>query len=211
MISRTSNVSTKNFFLNSSKKIVLLENRKEILLKIAEVIAFEYSKKAVVNLNFICTHNSRRSQLGQIWSFFAANYFKLNINAFSGGTEVTAFHRNTVITLQKVGFDFQLENFSHQNPTYLISFEATNKSVLGFSKLFDNPINIEPFIAITTCNNADKNCPFLPSVNHRFHLPFIDPKAYDGTEKQEETYLKTNQQIAAEIYFIFDTVKNLVS
>ena len=166
MISRTSNVSTKNFFLNSSKKIVLLENRKEILLKIAEAIAFEYSKKAVVNLNFICTHNSRRSQLGQIWSFFAANYFKLNINAFSGGTEVTAF---------------------------------------------DNPINIEPFIAITTCNNADKNCPFLPSVDHRFHLPFIDPKASDGTEKQEETYLKTNQQIAAEIYFIFDTVKKLLS
>ena len=211
MISRTSNVSAKNFFLNSSKKIVLLEDRKVVLLKIAKAIAFEYSKKEVVNLNFICTHNSRRSQLAQIWSFFAAHYFNLNINAFSGGTEVTAFHRNTVITLQKVGFDFQLENFSHQNPTYLISFEATNKSVLGFSKLYDHPINIEPFMAITTCNNADKNCPFISNASHRFHLPFVDPKASDGTEKQEETYLKTNRQIAAEIYFIFDTVKKLLS
>lgn len=211
MISKTSNVSAKNFFLNSSKKIVLLEDRKVVLQKIAEAIACKYSKKGVVNLNFICTHNSRRSQLGQVWSFFAAYYFKLNINAFSGGTEVTAFHRNTVKTLQKAGFDFQLENFSHQNPKYLISFDGTKKAILGFSKLYDDPINLEPFMAITTCNNADKNCPFIPNASHRFHTPFVDPKASDGTEKQEETYLKTNQQIAGEVYFIFDTIKKLLS
>jgi arsenate reductase len=211
MISRTSNVSAKNFFLNSSKKIILLEVRKILLLKIAEAIALEYSKQEIINLNFICTHNSRRSQLGQVWSFFAANYFKLNINTFSGGTEITAFHRNTVKTLQKVGFDFQLKDFSHQNPTYRISFDGTKNSVLGFSKLYDNPINLEPFMAITTCNNADKNCPFSPSASHRFHLPFVDPKVFDGTKKQEEAYLKTNLQIAAEIYFIFDTTKKLLS
>jgi len=211
MILRTSNVSAKNFFLNSSKKMVLLEERKKVLLKIAETIALEYSKKEVVNLNFICTHNSRRSQLGQVWSFFAANYFKVNINAFSGGTEVTAFHRNTVKTLQKVGFDFQLENFSHQNPTYRISFNATKTSILGFSKLYDDIANLTPFMAITTCNNADENCPFIPNAKHRFHLPVVDPKASDGTAQQEEIYLKTNQQIAGEVYFIFDSVKKLLS
>ncbi|WP_231494765.1 hypothetical protein [Polaribacter sp. Hel_I_88] len=211
MILRTSNVSAKNFFLNSSKKMVLLEERKKVLLKIAETIALEYSKKEVVNLNFICTHNSRRSQLGQVWSFFAANYFKLNINAFSGGTEVTAFHRNTVKTLQKVGFDFQLENFSHQNPAYRISFDATKNSILGFSKLYDDVANLTPYVAITTCNNADENCPFIPNTKHRFHLPFVDPKVSDGTAQQEEIYLKTNQQIAGEVYFIFDSVKKLLS
>jgi arsenate reductase len=54
MISRTSNVSAKNFFLNSSKKIILLEVRKILLLKIAEAIALEYSKQEIINLNFIC-------------------------------------------------------------------------------------------------------------------------------------------------------------
>ena len=149
--------------------------------------------------------------MGQVWSFFAADYFNLNINAFSGGTEVTAFFRNTVKTLQKVGFTFHVSDFSHQNPKYIISFEGTFKSILGFSKRYDHPENSNPFIAITTCNNADANCPFIPEATARFHLPFVDPKASDGTDKQDETYLKTNQQIAAEVYFIFSKVKQLLS
>ena len=96
MILKTSNVSAKNFFLNASKKTSILDDRKSLLLNIAEAIANEYSKNEIVRLNFICTHNSRRSQLGQVWSFYGAHHFNLNIHAFSGGTEVTAFHRNTV-------------------------------------------------------------------------------------------------------------------
>jgi arsenate reductase len=208
---KTSTVSLEIFFESTYKKTILSEERKITLLKIAEETASEYTKNKIVNLNFICTHNSRRSQLGQVWSFFAANYFDLNINAFSGGTEVTAFYRNTVKTLQKVGFRFQLTDFSHQNPKYQISFNGTKNAILGFSKLFSNPINVEPFIAITTCNNADKNCPFIPTASHRFHLPFIDPKHSDGTDKQEETYLQTSKQIASEVFFIFSEVKRLVS
>ncbi|WP_223445856.1 hypothetical protein [Polaribacter litorisediminis] len=211
MILKASNVSTKNFFLSASKKNSLSADRKLLLLKIAEAVALEYGKNEVVHLNFICTHNARRSQLGQVWSFYAAHYFNLNIDAFSGGTELTAFHRNTIKTLQKAGFHFQLENFCHQNPSYNISFDGARKTVLGFSKLYSDPINTTPFIAITTCNNADKNCPFIKKAIHRFHLPFVDPKASDATDKRDETYLKTNQQIAAEVYFIFDTVKKLLA
>ncbi len=207
----TSKLSVKSFFLNSTKKIAISVERKLLLLKISEAIAVDYSKNEVVNLNFICTHNSRRSQLSQVWSFFAAHYFKLNIKSFSGGTEVTAFHRNTVKTLQKAGFSFHLEDFSHQNPKYSISFENTNASILGFSKRYNHPINSSPFMAITTCNNADANCPFIPIASHRFHLPFVDPKSSDGSEQQNETYLKTNQQIAAEIFLIFFEVKKLLS
>jgi arsenate reductase len=206
----TSAISSENFFLNAYEKITLSDERTNLLLKISEGIIEEYKKEGVVNLNFICTHNSRRSQLGQVWGFFAANYFDLNIHSFSGGTEVTAFFKNTVKTLQKVGFIFNLENFSHQNPKYIISFEGTSKSILGFSKRYDDAENKNPFIAITTCNNADTNCPFIPEATYRFHLPFVDPKSSDNTDLQEETYLKTNQQIAAEIYFIFSEVKKAI-
>ena len=204
----TSAISTENFFINAKTKIILSDERKKLLLKISNGILEKYKKDGVVNLNFICTHNSRRSQLGQIWGFFAANYFDLNINSFSGGTEVTSFFRNTVKTLQKVGFSFNLENFSHQNPKYSISFEGTSKSILGYSKRYDNKENKKPFIAITTCNNADTNCPFIPEASLRFHLPFVDPKSSDETDLQDATYLKTNQQIAAEIYYIFSEIKN---
>jgi arsenate reductase len=207
----TSAISSENFFLNAYDNITLSDDRKNLLLKISEGIIEEYKKEGVVNLNFICTHNSRRSQLGQVWGFFAANHFDLNIHSFSGGTEVTAFFKNTVKTLQKVGFTFHLGNFSHQNPKYIISFEGTSKSILGFSKRYDDAENKNPFIAITTCNNADTNCPFIPEATYRFHLPFVDPKASDNTELQDETYLKTNKQIAAEIYFIFSKIKKALA
>ncbi|PQB06485.1 hypothetical protein BST83_04360 [Polaribacter filamentus] len=206
----TSTISVENFFENAYKKVTISDERKTLLLKISDAITKEHTLDKEVNLNFICTHNSRRSQLGQVWSFYAAHYFKLNINAFSGGTEVTAFYRNTVKTLQKVGFEFQLTDFSHQNPTYQISFKGTKKAILGFSKFYSDPLNKEPFMAITTCNNADVNCPFIPTASHRFHLPFVDPKHADGSDTQEETYLQTSQQIAGEVYFIFSEVKKLV-
>jgi arsenate reductase len=207
---KTSTTSTENFFKQASKKIKLSEERKIKLNKVAKTIAKEYSENNVANLNFICTHNSRRSQLGQVWAFYAADYFKLNIHAFSGGTEVTAFYRATVKTLQSVGFDFKVTDFSHQNPKYLISFNGSEKTILGFSKRFDDVINEEPFIAITTCNNADANCPFIPTAIDRFHLPFVDPKFSDGTSEQVDAYLQTNEQIAAEVYFIFNEIKKAI-
>lgn len=199
--------STENFFKTSFKKVKLEDDRKKLLLEIADKIAEELDISGLVNLNFICTHNSRRSQLAQTWGFFAASYFDLNIKSFSGGTEVTAFYRNTVKTLQKVGFLFQLIDFSHQNPKYSISFDGSKKSITGFSKRYDNPENKQPFIAITTCNSADAKCPFIPEALYRFHLPFTDPKFSDGTADSDLEYLKTNTQIAAEIYFIFSEVK----
>jgi arsenate reductase len=208
---KTSAISTENFFKNAINLVIIDSERKKLLSKIANQIAEEYNKKGDVNLNFICTHNSRRSQLGQVWSYFAANYFALNINSFSGGTEVTAFYRNTVKTLQKVGFNFQVADFSHQNPKYVISFNGSEKSILGFSKRYDHPNNVNPFIAITTCNNADTNCPFIPEALYRFHLPFVDPKFSDGTNEQDATYLKTSKQIAAEVFTIFNEVKKLTS
>ena len=207
----TSSISTTNFFENAFKEIELSAERKNLLFDIAKEVANEYLTNKVVNLNFICTHNSRRSQLGQVWSFFAANYFNLNINSFSGGTEVTAFFRNTVKTLQSVGFSFNIIDFSHQNPKYEISFEGTEKNILGFSKIYDDKVNPKKFIAITTCNNADKNCPFIPTASHRFHLPFVDPKVSDGTKEQNNTYLKTSKQIAGEIHFIFSEIKKTFS
>ncbi len=199
----TSTISTEKFFLNAFDKTFLNSERRDLLLKISHQISEEYNNQGFVNLNFICTHNSRRSQMAQVWAFFAAQYFNLNIGSFSGGTEVTSFNRNTIKTLQKASVKFQLDDFSHQNPKYIISFKGISKTILGFSKRYDHPENKTPFIAITTCDNADAKCPFIPEAMYRFHLPFDDPKSAEGTELQNKTYLETNEQIAADVYFIF--------
>ena len=207
----TATTSTRIFFKEALSNFAIDIDRTTLLQALAEKIALEYSQSKKVNLNFICTHNSRRSQLAQIWSFFAIDYFQLNnISAFSGGTEATAFHRNTVATLQQAGFTFEVVGFSHQNPTYAISFEKGKNPIIAFSKTFDNPSNSKPFIAITTCNDADKNCPLILDALHRFHLPFTDPKIADGLENESEEYLKINKQIAAEIGFVFTQITKLL-
>ncbi|WP_428742520.1 hypothetical protein [Tenacibaculum sp.] len=204
----TKNINTKVFFEEARKEMIITDDRRNLLLKISDAIFDEYLDREKINLNFICTHNSRRSQLAQVWSFYAIEYFELrNMFVYSGGTETTSFHRNTVKCLQKTGFIFNVVDFSHQNPRYLISFEETKKSILGFSKVYDHPQNSYPFIAITTCNSADQNCPFIPDAIDRFHLPYIDPKASDNTELTEETYLETSKQIAGELFFIFEELQ----
>lgn len=200
------------FFENSYSKGKISEERKTLLITIAEkthnVLMHTNSS---IHLNFICTHNARRSQLAQIWSYYAALYFELqHVKTYSGGTSITSFHRNTIKSLQKSGFHFNIATFNHQNPKYLINFdENTEPPLLVYSKLYDDAHNSEPCIAITTCCNAEEICPFIPNAIWRFHLPFSDPKKFDGTKKEEKAYLNTNQQIATEIFFLFNELKKL--
>ncbi|SNR31870.1 low molecular weight phosphatase family protein [Lutibacter flavus] len=208
---KTVAIKTEVFFKNSLKELIINKSRRELLSEIALFISNELKKDKTVNLNFICTHNSRRSQLSQVWANYATHFYKLkNIENFSGGTAVTAFYRNTVKTLQEVGFDFQILEFSHQNPKYLISYDNFTKPIIGFSKIYDDVHNTKPFIAIRTCSNADENCPFIPDAIKRFHLPFTDPKSYDGTLSQAEKYREASKQIAGEIHFIFKLIKESI-
>ncbi len=206
-------MNPKNFFKNTAKNTLIPSDRKVLLQKIAQKIADEYTTRTTsFGLNFICTHNSRRSQIAQVWTFFAIDYFHLDkILPYSGGTETTAFHKNTVKTLQKTGFLFNLIDFSHKNPNYSISYKNATTTLVGFSKLHDDASNSKPYIAITTCNHADENCPFIPEAIYRFHLPFVDPKSFDNTEFEEKKYQETNQQIASEVFFIFKKVAELTS
>ena len=209
---KNSKISAKIFFEKTQKNIKISEERVLLLKKIALKITKELIDRGTINLNFICTHNSRRSQMGQIWAFYASEYFNLqNIFCFSGGTEVTAFHRNTIKTLQKTGFRFNIIDFSHQNPKYLIDFDKSSKKIIGFSKKFDSEENKHPYIAITTCNNAEENCLFIPDAIERFHLPFADPKITDNTPLKDDKHLETNKQIAGEIFIIFKEISKQIT
>ncbi|MDO6749556.1 hypothetical protein, partial [Gilvimarinus sp. 1_MG-2023] len=79
--------------------------------------------------------------------------------------------------------------------------------VLGFSKLIEHPINETPFIAITTCDHAEQNCPLILEASSRFHLPYTDPKTEENSTNKSETYLNTSKLIAGEMGIIFKKVK----
>lgn len=207
----TTSIKTKKFFIDASKNVKISDERKKLLTEIAQFIANERSSFKKVRLNFICTHNSRRSQLAQVWAHYAILFYKQKrIKSFSGGTEVTAFHRNTVKTLQDVSFKFTLKEFSHENPVYEISFKNMRKPIIGFSKLFDDPSIKSPFIAVTTCSSAEENCPFIADATKRFHMGYEDPKSSDDTSFTSQKYLETNKQIAAEMNYLFQQVSSLI-
>ena len=96
----TEAINTKQFFKKSKTDLTIDKKRTDLLTKIAQFISSELIADKKVHLNFICTHNSRRSQLSQIWANYAAFYYKLrNIDSFSGGTAVTSFYRKIVKAL----------------------------------------------------------------------------------------------------------------
>lgn len=197
-------INTAYFFKQALEDLHIDEQRTKTLLSISKFIKSETEKGKAVNLNFICAQNSRRSQLAQVWCSYAIAYYNLqNIQSFSGGINVSSFYRNTVKTLQEVGFKFQIIEFSHQNSHYLISCKENFKPIAGFSKLYDNEHNKKPFIAITLCENIEIECPIFTDTIKRFHLSYSSPKIYDATLYQAEKYLELNKKIAGEIHLIF--------
>ena len=184
------------------------QQRKELLEKIAQYIAKKNLLNQPVNLVYICTHNSRRSHFGQVWAKVACDYFHIkNVNTFSGGTEATAFNINAVNALKRVGFDVKATS-AEKNPVYHVRYDANEKPIECFSKVYDDAKNPKKeFAAIMTCSDAEENCPFIPGVELRVGTTYDDPKAFDNTPLQDAKYDERCKQIALETFYVFSKVK----
>jgi protein-tyrosine-phosphatase len=172
--------------------------RKTQLEKISDYIKQHKNPQVV----FVCTHNSRRSQLSQVWATVAAHYFKLvSTHFYSAGTESTAFHSNAVEALVRSGL--RVEGVKNEeNPDYFFHF-GVDKSIKCYSKTIDHEsLPKSNFAAIMTCGDAEENCPFLPGAELRVPITYQDPKISDGTSKVEEVYDERCAQIAREMLFL---------
>lgn len=176
--------------------------RKQTLDRIAGYIRDSLIAHTGARLTFICTHNSRRSQLCQIWAATLAEHFDLGyISTFSGGTEATAFNPRAVKAIKRAGF--RVDNPGGANPRYNIYFDEDREPLICFSKVIDDEANPhENFAAVMTCSDAERNCPVVPGADARFSLPYDDPKQADGTPAEVETYNSRCRQIATEMYYL---------
>jgi len=187
---------------------LLSEDRKQILQPLIEFIQAKTTNQQEIRLNLICTHNSRRSHLSQVWAQTAAAYYHIkNVSCYSGGTEATALFPMAAETLKDSGF--KIKTLSEgENPVYSIKFSADEPPVIGFSKTYDDDFNPESgFAAIMTCSQADGGCPFIAGAEIRIPITFEDPKISDGTPLQKETYLERSLQIATEMFYVFSQIK----
>ncbi len=183
-------------------------SRKVLLQPLIQYIQEKVSAGQPVRLNFICTHNSRRSHLAQIWAQTLAAHFGIqNVACYSAGTEATALNRTIAETLKQAGFKIEMLA-GGENPVHAIKYAPNEPAVIGFSKTLSHPFNPKTaFAAIMTCTEADGGCPFIAGAEVRISLPFNDPKAFDATPQQSEKYRERSTQIATELHYIFAQIK----
>ena len=183
----------------------LKKERKDELTLIINYIKDKITRKQPLHLNFICTHNSRRSQFSQLWAKVMAHYHGIDCSTYSGGVEVTACNERVINTLLAQGFDINVEG-KDNNPHYHIRMDNVPFGVF-FSKLYDDSSSpSKDFAAIMTCAHADENCPFIPGAEQRIPVRYKDPKAYDDTPEESTTYLNKSIEIAVEMHYIFSSI-----
>lgn len=193
--------------INKIAEIKVSDERKEFLKPLTDFIQNKLDNNENINLNFICTHNSRRSHLSQIWAQVMAEYFGVkNVFCYSGGTEATAMFPKVAETLQNQGFEI-LKLSETENPVYAVKFSENNHPIICFSKKFDDDFNPKKgFAAIMTCDSADENCPIVFGAEARISVKYKDPKASDGTPEMDETYFNRSFEIASEMYWVFSKI-----
>lgn len=183
--------------------------RKAVIKRLTDFIVSKTQSGASVQLNFICTHNSRRSHISQIWAQAAATYYEIeNVHCYSGGTEATAFNPRAVKAMSEVGFQI-LKKDDSVNPRYEVRFSDSHAPVIAFSKVYNDAFNPQKdFAAIMTCSHADKNCPLVLGASTRIALTYDDPKAFDDTPLEAAKYAERVNEIGREIFFAFAQVKD---
>ena len=187
-------------------------DRKVVLIDLSEIITQELNFNKAVDLNFICTHNSRRSQLAQIWMKAAAIYFDIkNINTYSGGTEATAFNHRMVTALIDEGFELEKLDES-ENPKYKLNLSSEISHNIYFSKKYDHETNPSSgSLAIMVCDDANESCPIVHGAKEKHSLTYKDPKAFDDSPKESKMYTEKVFEIGRELLFLMENTAAILN
>jgi arsenate reductase (thioredoxin) len=183
------------------------QERRDELNKLAGYVRDRAKAHQPVRLMFICTHNSRRSQMCEIWAAAAAAWYgRTDVEVYSGGTEVTSFNPRAVAALRRAGFAID-EPKTTQNPRFRVRWSPTGPQLECFSKFYHDAANPQAdFCAVMTCSQADKHCPIVHGAAKRLSLPFDDPKVFDNTPEESSKYDERCAQIARELLYVFSRV-----
>lgn len=184
------------------------DGRRQILRPLVDYIQSKVDTGEEIRLNFVCTHNSRRSHLSQVWAQALACHHQIpRVACYSGGTEATAVFPSALQALQASGFQIYALS-DGPNPVYSIKYADGRHPVIGFSKRLDAAFNPQSgFAAIMVCSQADEACPFVLGTEARIPITYEDPKAFDHTPLQAAKYLERSLQIATELFHVFSEIK----
>jgi len=183
------------------------DERRVVLDRLSEFIAGRAAAGQPARLTFICTHNSRRSHICQIWAQASAYRFGVpEVETYSGGTEATDFNPRAVVAMRRAGFRID-DPDGGDNPVYRVRFAEGEEPMECFSKLYHKAPNPDrDFCAVMTCSAADAACPIVIGADERISLPYEDPGFFDGSDREAAAYDERCRQIAREMLAVFSKV-----
>lgn len=187
------------------------KDRKETLQELGDYIYENSKTNQPAKIIIICTHNSRRSHIGQLWLNAAAIWYGVeDVSVYSGGTEATALNSRAVAVLKRAGFRIKKTRFT-DNPVYKVTFTkgaANAPGIIMYSKKYDDSQNPDQdFGAVMVCSEADKSCPTVPGADIRLSVPYDDPRHFDGTASEKLKYDETTRMIAREFFYAMNHAK----
>lgn len=191
-----------------TQRSTIPQERRDQLKSVAEYVRKKIDGGQKAKLTFICTHNSRRSHLSQIWAGVAAEYYRLvGIETYSGGTEGTAFNPRAVAAIERAGLRVEAEDARASNPRYRVFSSDGTPPQICFSKVFDEEPNpTKDYCAVMTCSQADEACPVVIGCDIRAPIRYEDPKVADDTPMESARYDERSRQICTEMLYMMSLV-----
>jgi arsenate reductase len=184
------------------------EERKIELKKISDFVVSKRSAHKPANILYVCTSNSRRSHMAQVWGQIASYYYNIDsIYTFSGGTEQTRVNVNATDALKRCGIEIYSNNQGDNPLRYVKVGPAVNSWALFSKKYTDTTNPTTDFAAILVCTEADKSCPIVDGADSRIGLPYQDPKEFDNSPMKADKYDERCKQIATEMFYIMHLAK----
>lgn len=128
-----------------------------------------------MNILFLCTGNSCRSQMAEGW----AHQLKSDaFTAYSAGVETHGLNPRAVAVMKEAGVDI-----SHHKSQLVTDFPT--------DLVFD--------YVVTVCGHANENCPYFPAKSKVVHVGFDDPPALTKDMTDEEAILAEYRKVRDKI------------
>ncbi len=113
----------------------------------------------MLNILYLCTGNSCRSQIAEGWTRALGND---RVKVQSAGIEAHGKNPRAISIMQEAGIDISGQESTIVNNRMLNSAD----------------------VVVTVCGHADEQCPVLPPGIRKIHWPLTDPAKATGTETE---------------------------
>ena len=137
-----------------------------------------------MNLLFLCTGNSCRSQIAEGWAHQLGGDW---LQVQSAGIEAHGKNPRAITVMQEAGVDI-----SNQEST----------------KLTDEMLASADYL-VSVCGHADENCPVLPPHVRKEHWPLDDPAKATGSEEEIMAVFRASRDdIKQRVADVIERLKN---